>query len=72
MHQLLSLPRDAVSRSLSAFFRTLGSNGWVELETDRLDGLTRERLEDMGIPPRTEANMRHSGQKGSIPQASLW
>ncbi len=72
MHQLLSLPRNAVSWSLSAFFRTIGSNGWVEVETDRLDGLSRERLEDMGIPPRTEANMRHSGQKGSIPRASLW
>lgn len=72
MHQLLSLPRHAVSRSLSVFIRTLRRNRRVENDTNRLDELSRERLEDMGISPRTEANMRHSGQKGSIPQASLW
>lgn len=72
MHQLLSLPRHAVSRSLSVFFLALQRNRRMENDTNRLDELSRERLEDMGISPRTEANMRHSGQKGSIPQASLW
>lgn len=72
MHQLLSPPRHAVSRFLSVFFRTLQRNRRVKTDTNLLNELPRERLEDMGISPRTEANMRHSGQTGSIPQASLW
>lgn len=36
------------------------------------DHLPAERLADMGLPPRTEANRRHSGQAGPIPQAPLW
>ena len=32
-----------------------------------LDTMPRERLEDMGIAPRTEANFRSSGQTGPIP-----
>jgi hypothetical protein len=33
-----------------------------------LDYMPRERLEDMGIPPRTEANFRTSGEAGPLPR----
>ena len=31
-----------------------------------------ERLADMGLPPRTEANRRTSGEPGAVPKAALW
>ncbi|MBT9385346.1 hypothetical protein KM176_15850 [Pseudooceanicola sp. CBS1P-1] len=37
-----------------------------------LDALPRERLEDLGIAPRSAANHRHSGQAGPIPRAETW
>ena len=38
----------------------------------RLRDMPRERLEDMGIAPRSEANRRSSGEAGPIPRADLW
>jgi hypothetical protein len=37
-----------------------------------LDQMPRDRLADLGIAPRTEANFRSSGERGRIPQAQLW
>ncbi|MCU4654241.1 hypothetical protein N8I71_15465 [Roseibacterium sp. SDUM158016] len=39
-------------------------------EMGRLDTMWRERLEDMGIAPCTEANFRTSGESGPIPCAT--
>lgn len=41
-------------------------------DTRRLDTMPRERLKDMSIAPRTEANYRTSGEAGPIPQTTLW
>jgi hypothetical protein len=39
-------------------------------EMGRLDTMSRDRLEDMGIAPCTEANFRTSGESGPIPCAT--
>ena len=37
-----------------------------------LDEMPAERLADMGLTPRTEANRRSSGDLGAIPRAELF
>lgn len=38
----------------------------------RIDALPQDRLRDMGLSGRTEANARQSHQRGDLPKASLW
>lgn len=44
----------------------------MNTEAWRLDAMPRERLEDMGIAPRTEVNNRISGEHGRVPSVSSW
>lgn len=38
----------------------------------RLDALPRDRMDDIGLAPRSAANRRHSGEGGRAPQVTLW
>ena len=57
---------------VSAFLRHLHLAQRTGTDAARLAEMPRERLEDMGITPRTDANRRTSGQRGRVPQAPLW
>lgn len=65
-----------ILRSRSGFFanllQSLGHMAWMIGDDRRLDTLPRDRLDDIGIAPRSEANRRSSGQHGPIPKAPLW
>lgn len=37
-----------------------------------LDAMPCDRLEDIGLPPRTSANRRTSGMQGPPPKTQLW
>lgn len=36
------------------------------------DDLSADRLADMGLPARTEANRRNSWEQGPVPRSDLW
>lgn len=44
----------------------------VKQDAQRLDEMPRDRLRDMGIAPRTEANTRTSGEAGLIHPMPFW
>lgn len=41
-------------------------------DAHRLDSLPSDRLADMGMTPKTQANRRNSGKAGQIPPTMLW
>lgn len=74
MTRILSTTR--IVRPRSGFFATLlhslGHMARMIGDARRLDTLPCERLNDMGIAPRSEANRRSSGEQGPIPHAPMW
>ncbi len=72
MDRIFSLARTTLNHPLASFLRTIREFDRIRTDAARLDSLPRERLEDMGIAPRTKANLRHSGQTGRINQTPLW
>lgn len=65
-------PRGTLGAYLGRFLRALNDHRRAQVEAARLDTLPRERLLDIGIVPRTEDNLRHSGQTGSLIHPQLW
>ncbi len=58
---------------LGHLLRKLREDFRLRRDAVRLDQMPRDRLEDMGIAPRTEANYRHSGESGPLPSTNtLW
>lgn len=41
-------------------------------DTGATDNLPADRLADMGLPARTEANRRNSWEHGPVPRSDLW
>jgi hypothetical protein len=74
MDRILSIPRLAARRTglFAAILHRLAEGFRQRAETRHLDSLPRERMEDLGLAPRTVANHRHSGEAGPIPRAPLW
>lgn len=72
MTRILALPRTIRSNPLVAFLRQIREERRQARDAARLDTLPRDRLDDMGIAPRTEANRRHSGAQGPVRQTPLW
>ncbi|MFW2541115.1 hypothetical protein ACN2XU_00640 [Primorskyibacter sp. 2E107] len=72
MEGILTLTRSTLSQTLIGLLRLFRAERRALSDAVKLDDLPHDRLEDMGIAPRTEANHRHSGQTGRIPQAPLW
>ena len=72
MDRILTLPRVFHHAPLAAFLRQLREARRLRADARQLDSLPRERLEDMGIAPRTEANHRHSGEAGNPAEMQLW
>lgn len=57
---------------LSALLHRLQRHHRARRDARILDALPRERLEDIGIAPRSEANRRHSGESAPVPRAQRW
>lgn len=72
MDRIFSLARTTLNHPLASFLRTIREFDRIRTDAARLDSLPRERLEDMGISPRTKANLRDSGQTGRMPQTPFW
>ncbi|MBS0125952.1 hypothetical protein [Thetidibacter halocola] len=74
MDRILSIPRLARPRTglIAMILRRVGHVARIRADAARIDALPRDRLEDMGLSPRTEANRRDSGQAGPPPRAPLW
>lgn len=73
MTRILTTTRTVRPRSglLAALLRRLGHRARMIADERRLDTLPSDRLEDMGIAPRSEANRRSSGEQGPIPHALM-
>ena len=54
------------------FGRQLDQDELMRAINGCLDAMSRDRLEDMGIAPRTDANRRTSGEAGAVPRAMVW
>ncbi|QFS83778.1 hypothetical protein FIU97_13605 [Roseivivax sp. THAF40] len=72
MTRILALPQSVRSHPLITIFRQIREARRQARDAARLDTLPRDRLDDMGIAPRSEANRRHSGARGPIHQMPLW
>ncbi|SIT11532.1 hypothetical protein SAMN05421759_11737 [Roseivivax lentus] len=72
MDRILTLPRRILNNPFTQFFRDLREARRIARDAARLETMPRERLEDMGIAPRSAANHRDSGQAGRIAQPTLW
>lgn len=72
MDRIYKLARTNLSVTVATIFRDLKEAHRIRTETGRIETLPRDRLEDMGIVPRSEDNQRHSGQYGPLPQTQLW
>ena len=44
----------------------------MKADARRLELMPRDRLEDMGIAPRTKVNYRSSGEPGQVERPPLW
>lgn len=56
----------------SLLLRHLGHAIRMRRDAQRLDEMPRDRLRDMGIAPRTEANSRTSGEAGLPHPLPFW
>ncbi len=74
MTRILTTP--PIIRTRSGFFSTLlhslGHMARMRGDARRLDTLPGDRLDDMGIAPRSEANRRSSAEHGPVPHAPTW
>lgn len=74
MNHILNSTR--IIRPRSGFFTTLlhsiGHGAQILADSRRLDSMPRDRLDDMGIAHRSDANRRSSGEQGPIPHAPMW
>ncbi|PRY21467.1 hypothetical protein CLV78_10980 [Aliiruegeria haliotis] len=57
---------------LSRIVSLLRASRCLASDNHRMKSLPSDRLDDMGIAPRTDANARSSGEAGPIPRADLW
>ena len=72
MTRSLTRTRPAVVQLFARFLPRLTVQRPAAFGPDTTADMPSDRLADIGLPQRTEANRRHSGQRGAIPQASLW
>ena len=59
-------------RSLKTLIAAIVQMRRARMDAAKLDQLSADRLRDMGITGRTDANLRYSGQAGDLPKATLW
>ncbi|MGR3323219.1 MAG: hypothetical protein ACU0DK_14960 [Pseudooceanicola sp.] len=74
MIRILSTPRIVQPRNgfFATLLQTLCNMARMIGDARRLDTLPRDRLDDMGIAPRNEANRRSNGEHGPISHATMW
>ncbi|MCR9108619.1 hypothetical protein [Marivita sp. XM-24bin2] len=74
MTRILTRTRDCRPRSsyLATLLQRIGHMARMIGDARRLETLPRDRLDDMGISPRTAANCRSSGESGPIPRGPTW
>ncbi len=72
MTHILTLSRLGLTRSFAMTLHALRERRRMSADARHLDALPRDRLDDMGIAPRTEANRRHSGQPARMPRPPIW
>lgn len=72
MQKVSTFPRATLFNWIAKQSRTLKTY-WQDQSTAKtLSTLSRDRLDDIGIAPKSDANHRNSGEAGPIPQAPLW
>ena len=72
MDSVQRIARASFYSPLGKIFLAINEIRRIHADASRLATLPRDRLEDMGISPRTEDNQRHSGQRGRIPPSRVW
>lgn len=72
MQHIFAQPRITLANHVSTLFQEIRQARRIAKETRGLKSLPRDRLDDMGIPSDTQANRRHSGEKGPVPRPILW
>lgn len=72
MQRIFARPRITLANHASKLLQDIRQARRIAKETHDLKSLPRDRLEDMGIASDTQANRRHSGQKGPVPRPILW
>lgn len=60
------------SNPFSSFYRRFREARRLAKDASHLDALPRDRLKDIGVAAHTDANRRHSGQRGRVSQPTLW
>lgn len=72
MPRIFELSRITLVGYDSSLFRQVLQARRIAKANRHLETLPRDRLNDMGIAPHTQANQRHSGQTGPVPRPILW
>ncbi|QXT41161.1 hypothetical protein [Gymnodinialimonas ceratoperidinii] len=57
---------------MPALLRRIARQLRMRKEIETLKNLPSDRLQDLGISPRTAANRRNSGETGKLPPTLLW
>lgn len=68
----LRLSHSVLARLHRLFAPLAHDRGDMPQAVSGTDHLPSDRLTDMGLPARTQANRRHSGQAGPVPRVDLW
>lgn len=74
MNRILTSTRSVQPRRslFATLLHSLGHAARMIGDARRLDAMPRDRLDDMGIAPLSDANHRTSAEAGPIPRAQMW
>lgn len=72
MTRIFAIARTEFRNPMRPLLRRIARHLRMRKETHELKNLPSDRLEDLGIAPRTAANHRSSGETGKLLPTRLW